>query len=147
MNANSLRTLASVAAFCAALVVLAHLALVWGGASDFQERRRIAFDHGAALAIVLALTLWAGRVARWMERGTGRPIADAIAISGSIRVLLHLTWTRRHPQGMVTVRRPPAGAGAGCGPGRSRRHARRAHLIELQPAQRRINSPHLEILA
>jgi hypothetical protein len=95
MRANSLRTLASVAAFCAAIVVLAHLAYAWGDASDFQERRRIAFDHGAALAIVLAAAVWAGRLATWLERGTGRPIGDAIAIAGSIAVLLHLAWVWR----------------------------------------------------
>ena len=41
---------------------------VWNGADGFEERRRIAFDHGIALAVILAVTLWLGRVARWLER-------------------------------------------------------------------------------
>jgi hypothetical protein len=34
-------------------------------------------------------------VATWLDRGTGRPIGDAIAIAGSIAVLLHLAWVWR----------------------------------------------------
>lgn len=95
MTPASLRTMSAVGAACAGLVVLAHLALVWNGADGFEERRRIAFDHGVALAVILAVTLWLARVARWMEHTGGSPIGDAIAISGSIAVLLDLAWVWR----------------------------------------------------
>lgn len=95
MTPASLRTMSAVGAACAGLVVLGHLASVWNGADGFEERRRIAFDHGIALAVILAVTLWLGRVARWMEHAGGSPIGDAVAISGSIAVLLDLAWVWR----------------------------------------------------
>jgi hypothetical protein len=95
MTPASLRTMSAVGAACAGLVVLGHLAGVWNGADGFEERRRIAFDHGIALAVILAVTLWLARVARWMEHAGGSPIGDAIAISGSIAVLLDLAWVWR----------------------------------------------------
>ena len=95
MSPASLRTMTATGAACAGLVVLAHLALVWNGADGFEERRRIAFDHGIALAVILAVTLWLGRVGRWLADGSCSPIGDAIAISGSIAVLLDLAWVWR----------------------------------------------------
>src|SRR6476659_2713273 len=92
MSPASLRTMTATGAACA---VLAHLALVWNGADGFEERRRIAFDHGIALAVILGVTLWLGRVARWLADGSCSPIGDAIAISGSIAVLLDLAWVWR----------------------------------------------------
>ena len=95
MSPASLRTMTATGAACAGLVVLAPPGLVWNGADGFEERRRIAFDHGIALAVILAVTLWLGRVARWLEDGSCSPIGDAIAISGSIAVLLDLAWVWR----------------------------------------------------
>ena len=74
----------------AALVVLAHLALDWNGADGFTGRRDLAFSHGVALAVVLAATLISSRVALHLETGAGAPVADAVAIIGSVAVLAHL---------------------------------------------------------
>jgi hypothetical protein len=95
MTPSSIRTMAAAAALPAALVVLIHLAVVWNGADGFAERRHIAFAHGIALAAVLGLALAAGRFALKLERGRGTPVADAIAIAGSLVVLGHLAWVWR----------------------------------------------------
>lgn len=90
MTAANLRTLTAAAAVPAALVVLAHLAYEWNGADGFTARRDLAFTHGVALAVVLAATLIASRFAQHLETGAGAPVADAIAIVGSVAVLGHL---------------------------------------------------------
>jgi hypothetical protein len=78
------------AAVPAALVVLAHLAYEWNGAAGFTARRDLAFSHGVALALVLAAALIAARYAQHLETGAGAPLADAVAIVGSVAVLAHL---------------------------------------------------------
>jgi hypothetical protein len=61
------------------------------------ERRRrlrgpedLAFQHGIAMAVILAAVLAASRYALALQRGEGWPIADAVAIAGTIGVLGHL---------------------------------------------------------
>lgn len=83
------------AAVPASLVVLAHLAVEWNGADGYEGRRQLAFQHGIALAIILAAVLVAGRVALAIERGRGHPAADAVAIVGVVGVLAHLAWVWR----------------------------------------------------
>ena len=95
MHPTSIRTYSALAAVPAALVVLGHLALVWGDAAGFEERRRIAFEHGIALAVVLGVALVAARIALRLERGDGWWVADAIGIAGTIAVLAHLAWVWR----------------------------------------------------
>ena len=90
MTASSVRSLSAIAGVAAALVVLAHLALVWGDSSGIEAQRRLAFNHGIALAIVLAALLICSRVALHLETGTGAPIADAVGVVGSVAVLAHL---------------------------------------------------------
>ena len=80
----------AVAGIPAALVVLAHLALVWGDASGIDAHRHLAFNHGIALAVVLAALLICSRVALHLESGSGAPVADSVAIVGSVIVLAHL---------------------------------------------------------
>jgi hypothetical protein len=90
VSPSTVRIATAAAGVPAALVVLAHLALKWNGAADFEARRTLAFQHGIALAVVLAGVLAAGRYALRLERGEGWPVADAFAIAGSIAVLAHL---------------------------------------------------------
>ncbi len=90
MSAGTVRTSTAAAAVPAALVVLLHLALRWNGAADFEARRTLAFQHGIAMAVILAAVLAASRYALALQRGEGWPIADAVAIAGTIGVLGHL---------------------------------------------------------
>jgi hypothetical protein len=95
VTAANLRTYSAVAGVAAALVVLLHLALVWNGADGFTGRRAVAFDHGVAMAVVLAAVLIASRFALSMEMGEGAPMADAIGIIGSVAVLANLAHVWR----------------------------------------------------
>jgi len=70
--------------------VLLHLALDWNGADGITGRRDLAFSHGVALAVVLAAVLISSRVALHIETGAGAPVADAVAIIGSVAVLANL---------------------------------------------------------
>lgn len=90
MTAASVRTYAAAAGLPAALVVLAHLAAEWNGADGFAARRTLAFDHGVALAVVLAAVLAAARLAQHLETGAGAPLADTVGIAGTVAVLAHL---------------------------------------------------------
>jgi len=71
----------------AALVVLAHLAVEWNRADGFAARRDLAFSHGVALAVVLAGMLIASRFAMHLETGSGAPLADTVAVVGTVAVL------------------------------------------------------------
>jgi hypothetical protein len=95
VDASALRTYAVAAGIPATLVVLAHLALEWNGAGGYEARRTLAFQHGIALAAILALLLAAGRLALYLEGRARWPISDAIAISGTVTVLAHLAWVWR----------------------------------------------------
>src|SRR5712691_12049356 len=90
MEARSLRTYAAVAAVPAALVVIAHLAYVWHAHPADADRRASAFDHGIALAALLAGVLAAGRLALRIEGRARHVWADIIGIAGGIAVLAHL---------------------------------------------------------
>lgn len=90
MDARSLRTYATAAAVPAALVVVGHLAWAWYAHPASADRQGAAFDHGIALAAVLAATLSAGRVALWIEGRTRHVWADAFAVVAAIAVLAHL---------------------------------------------------------
>ena len=90
MTAGSLRTYSTAAAIPACLIVLGHLAVEWNGANGFGARRDLAFSHGVALAIVLAVLLAASRFALRIERGDGAPLADTAAIAGTVAVLANL---------------------------------------------------------
>ena len=90
MDARSLRTYATAAAVPAALVILGHLAWAWHAHPASADRQSAAFDHGLAVAAILAATLAAGRVALWMEGRTRYVWADALAVIGAIAVLAHL---------------------------------------------------------
>lgn len=90
MTSSSVRTYSAVAGVPAALMVTAHLALVWGDSSGIDAHRRLAFNHGIALAVVLAALLICSRIALHLETGAGAPIADSLAIVGSVAVLAHL---------------------------------------------------------
>ncbi len=87
MTAASLRTYTAAAAVPAALVVLAHLAVEWNGANGFTARRDLAFSHGVALAVLLAAMLIASRFAMHLETGAGAPLADTVAVIGTVAVL------------------------------------------------------------
>ncbi len=87
MTAAGLRTYTAVAAVPAALVVLAHLAVEWNGANGFTARRDLAFSHGVALAVLLAAMLIASRFAMHLETGAGAPLADTVAVIGTVAVL------------------------------------------------------------
>lgn len=87
MTAAGLRTYTAAAAVPAALVVLAHLAIEWNRADGFTARRDLAFSHGVALAVVLAALLIASRFAMHLETGSGAPLADAVAVIGTVAVL------------------------------------------------------------
>jgi hypothetical protein len=78
---------AAAAATPAALVVLAHLAFEWNRADGLAARQDLAFSHGVALAAVLAGALIASRVAMHLETGSGAPLADAVAVVGTVAVL------------------------------------------------------------
>jgi phosphoribosylformylglycinamidine (FGAM) synthase-like enzyme len=91
VTAEGIRTNTAVAGIAAALVILAHLAWKWGSTNGVDAKRTLAFDHGIALAIVLGLVLIAGRVALYREPNPqNTPIADAVAIIGTIAVLANL---------------------------------------------------------
>ena len=90
MSPSSVRTYSAIAGIPAALVVLLHLALVWGDSSGVEAHRHLAFNHGIALAAVLAALLICSRVALHLETGSGAPFADSVAIVGSVIVLAHL---------------------------------------------------------
>jgi hypothetical protein len=87
VTAAGLRTSTAAAAVPAALVVLGHLAVEWNGAHGFSARRDLAFSHGVALAILLSALLIASRVAMHLETGAGAPLADTVAVVGTVAVL------------------------------------------------------------
>ncbi len=89
-----MRLVAATAAVPAAGVVIGHLAWAWHQNGDVAQRQSLAFDHGVALAVILALVLAAGRIAAALERG-GHPVADCLAVAGVIAVLAHLAATWR----------------------------------------------------
>jgi hypothetical protein len=95
VDARSLRTYAAAAAVPAALVILGHLAWAWHAHPASTDRRAAAFDHGLAIAAILAATLAAGRVALWLEGRTRHVWADAFAVIGAIVVLAHLALAWR----------------------------------------------------
>jgi phosphate/sulfate permease len=90
VTSSSVRTYSAVAGIPAALVVVAHLALVWGDSHGIEAHRRLAFNHGIALAAVLAAVLICSRIALHLETGSGAPAADSVAIVGAVIVLAHL---------------------------------------------------------
>jgi hypothetical protein len=87
---SQVRSYAAVAGIPATLVVAGHLALVWNDSSGIPAHQRLAFDHGIALAAVLAALLICSRIAMHLESGGGAPIADAVAVLGAVAVLAHL---------------------------------------------------------
>jgi phosphate/sulfate permease len=87
VTAAGLRTYTAAAGVPAALVVLAHLAYEWNRADGLTARRDLAFSHGVALAAVLAAVLIASRFALHLETGAGAPLADTVAVVGSVAVL------------------------------------------------------------
>jgi hypothetical protein len=101
VTAASVRTTTAAAAVPAALVVLGHLALDWNGADGYAARRTLAFQHGIALAVVLAAVLAAARFASALERQSGEPIADSVGIAGTVAVLGHLAWVWRDSSDML----------------------------------------------
>ena len=90
MDARSLRTYAAAAALPAAAVILAHLAWAWYAHPASADRRSAAFDHGLAVAAILAATLVASRIALWMEGRARYLWADAVGVLGAIAVVAHL---------------------------------------------------------
>ena len=90
MDARSLRTYATAAALPAAAVILAHLAWAWYAHPASADRRSTAFDHGLAVAAILAATLVASRIALWMEGRARYLWADAVGVLGAIAVVAHL---------------------------------------------------------
>ena len=90
MTAASVRTYTFAAGLPAALIITAHLVVEWNGANGFAARRTLAFHHGVALVVVLAAVLAASRFAEHMETGEGAPLADSIAIAGTVAVLANL---------------------------------------------------------
>jgi len=90
VDARSLRTYATAAAVPAALVILGDLAWAWHAHPASADRQSAAFDHGLAVAAILAGTLAAGRVALWMEGRTRHVWADTFAVIGAIAILGHL---------------------------------------------------------
>jgi len=95
VDARSLRTYATAAALPAALVVVGHLAWAWHAHPASADRQSAAFDHGLALAVILAATLSAGRVALWLEGRARHVWADTVAVVGAIAVLAHLATAWR----------------------------------------------------
>lgn len=90
MDARSLRTYATAAAVPAALVILGHLAWVWHAHAASADRQAEAFDHGVALALILAAVLSAGRIALWLEGRSRHVWADTAAVVGAVAILAHL---------------------------------------------------------
>ena len=90
MDARSLRTYATAAAVPAALVILGHLAWAWHAHPASADRQSEAFDHGVALALILAAVLAAGRIALWLEGRIRHVWADTAAVAGAIAILAHL---------------------------------------------------------
>jgi hypothetical protein len=90
VDARSLRTYATAAALPAAVVILGHLARAWYAHPASADRRGAAFDHGLAVAAILAATLVVGRVALWMEGRARYLWADAVGVLGAIAILAHL---------------------------------------------------------
>ena len=90
VDARSLRTYAA-----AALVIVGHLAWAWHAHPASADRQSAAFDHGLALAVILAATLSAGRVALWLEGRARHVWADTVAVVGAIAVLAHLATAWR----------------------------------------------------
>ena len=74
----------------AAVVILGHLAWVWYAHPASADRRAAAFDHGLAVAAILAATLVAGRIALWMEGRARYLWADAVGVVGAIAIVAHL---------------------------------------------------------
>jgi len=95
VDARSLRTYATAAAVPAALVILIHLAWAWHAHPASADRRAAAFDHGLAIAAILAATLAASRVALWLEGRTRHVWADVVGVVGAIAVLAHLAMAWR----------------------------------------------------
>jgi hypothetical protein len=87
---SQVRSCSAVAGIPAALVVVGHLALVWNDTHGITAHQRLAFNHGIALAVVLAALLICSRIAMHLESGEGAPIADSVAIVGAVAVLAHL---------------------------------------------------------
>jgi hypothetical protein len=90
VDARSLRTYATAAAVPATVVILSHLAWAWHAHPASADRRAAAFDHGLAVAAILAATLVAARIALWMEGRARYVWADAVAVVGAIAVVAHL---------------------------------------------------------
>ena len=91
MTAHAIRTNTAIAGIAAALVIGADLWWRWGSEHTIDDKRSLAFNHGIALAIVLGLVLIAGRIALYREPNPGNtPVADAVAIVGTIIVLANL---------------------------------------------------------
>jgi hypothetical protein len=90
VDARTLRTYATVAAVPAAAVIVGHLAWEWHAHPASADRQASAFDHGLALAVVLAAALSAGRIALWLEGRTRHVWADTVAVAGAVAVLAHL---------------------------------------------------------
>lgn len=90
MDARSLRTYAIAAAVPAAAVIVGHLAWAWHAHPSSADRQAAAFDHGLALAAILAGTLVAGRAALWLEGRAWCVWSDAVAVVGAMAILGHL---------------------------------------------------------
>jgi hypothetical protein len=90
VDARSLRTYAVAAAVPAAVVILGHLAWAWHAHPSSADRQAAAFDHGIALAAILAAALVAGRTALWLEGRTWHVWSDAAAVIGAVAILAHL---------------------------------------------------------
>jgi hypothetical protein len=95
VDARSLRTYATAAAVPAAVVIVGHLAWAWYAHPASADRQASAFDHGVALAAVLAATLSAGRIALWLEGRARHVWADTVAVIAAIAVLAHLAMAWR----------------------------------------------------
>jgi hypothetical protein len=90
VDARSLRTYAIAAAVPAAAVIIGHLAWAWHAHPSSADRQAAAFDHGVALAAILAATLVAGRTALWLEGRAWHVWSDAAAVVGAVAILAHL---------------------------------------------------------
>ncbi|HEY7259581.1 MAG TPA: hypothetical protein VH459_10945 [Gaiellales bacterium] len=90
MDARSLRTYAIAAAVPAAVVIIGHLAWAWHAHPSSADRQAAAFDHGVALAAILAATLVAGRAALWLEGRAWHVWSDTAAVIGAVAILAHL---------------------------------------------------------